>query len=307
MCAIDLTCFEYETNVPSYNLTLNGEVMSNIIDAIINLLKHPELELHTNVIGKNRVNNLGYAFEDYIKNLFAGTSDCDNAQEKLDKFAQTFSYLGNDSNPPDVMLRNGDAIEVKKIETCNSSLALNSSYPKHKLYANSNMISKACREAEDWSQKDIIYTVGIIKQNRLSSFCMVYGLDYCASSETYERVRNSIKEGIKLIPNIKLMPTNELGRVNNVDPLGITYLRMRGMWGIENPFQVFKYVFERDFTKSFNFMAIINFDKYNSFNNTEKLEQMVAINSKLSISDIKIKNPDNPAQLKKAKLISIIM
>lgn len=41
------------------------------------------------------------------------------------------------------------------------------------------------------------------------------------------------------IPNISLTDTRELGKLNKVDPLGITYLRIRGMWGIENPFQVF--------------------------------------------------------------------
>ena len=64
------------------------------------------------------------------------------------------------------MLRNGDAIEVKKIESLSSALALNSSYPKHKLYCNSSMISTACREAEQWSEKDMIYAVGVVEKNK---------------------------------------------------------------------------------------------------------------------------------------------
>lgn len=61
-----------------------------------------------------------------------------------------FSYIGNQNNPPDSMLRNGDAIEVKKIESKKAALALNSSYPKAKLYADSPMINKECRECEKW-------------------------------------------------------------------------------------------------------------------------------------------------------------
>lgn len=74
------------------------------------------------------------------------------------------------------------------------------------------------------------------------------------------------------------------------------------MWGIENPWFVFNYIYQRNMEKSFNFMAIINEDKWNSFNNTDKL--LAIQDSKLAISDIKIKNPNNPARLRNAKLIT---
>lgn len=281
--------------------------MNNIIDAIINLLNNPVSELRETYVRKNRANSVGEALEEYVKDLFAGTFNTTNEKERLEKISKTFSFLGNDSNPPDAMLKGGDAIEVKKIETNNSSLALNSSYPKHKLYVDSQMISNACRTSENWIEKDMIYIVGIVKNNKLKHMCMVYGLDYCATVETYENIKERIKSGIALIQNIELTETNELGKLNRVDPLGITYLRIRGMWGIENPFKVFNYVFERDMTKEFNFMAIINLKKYNSFNNTSELEQLANNNDNLTIKDVKIKNPNNPAQLNDAKLITIII
>ena len=37
--------------------------------------------------------------------------------------------------------------------------------------------------------------------------------------------------------------TNELGRINRMDPLGITNFRIRGMWEIENPLNVFSYAY----------------------------------------------------------------
>ncbi len=278
--------------------------MKNIIDAIINLVSNPILEIKDVYSNKNRANGVGDALEEYIKDLFAGTFECDNEIERLEKISESFSYLGNNSNPPDMMLKKGDAIEVKKIESNNSALALNSSYPKHKLYANSRMITPACRKAESWDEKDMIYAVGIVKSNALKHLCMVYGIDYCASSEIYERIKNTIKNGVEVIPHIELEETNELGKLKKVDPLGITYLRVRGMWGIENPFKVFEYVYKRDMEKEFNFMAIINNDKYNSFHNTEELEVLATSNNGLSLSDIKIKNPDNPAKLIDAKLIT---
>ncbi len=281
--------------------------MSNIIDAIINLANNPIINLREVYSRKNRANSSGDALEEYVKDLFANTFNIENEAERLEQIQSTFSFLGNDSNPPDAMLRGGDAIEVKKLETDNSSLALNSSYPKHKLYADSNMISAACKAAEEWTEKDIIYIVGTVHSNKLKYLCMVYGSDYCASNEIYERIKRKIKAGIESIPNIELTETNELGKLNKVDPLGITYLRVRGMWGIDNPFKVFSYVFKRDSSKSFNFMAIIDDDKYNSFENRHKLEELSLVNNTLNIKNIKIKNPDNPANLKSAKLISIII
>lgn len=281
--------------------------MSNIIDAIINLVKNPVLSLKDVYTNKNRANNVGDALEEYVKDLFAGTFDIDNENLRLEKISNVFSYLGNNSNPPDAMLRDGDAIEVKKIESKNSALALNSSYPKNKLYANSNMISEACRNAENWTEKDMIYAVGVVESNKLKNFCLVYGLDYCASSQIYQKIKDTIKHGIESIPNIELTATNELGKLNKVDPLGITYLRVRGMWGIENPFKAFNYVFQRDENKEFNFMAIINKEKYNTFMNRNKLEELSNVNKSLEIKDIKIKNPDNPAQLRDAILITFIV
>ncbi len=280
--------------------------MSNIIDAIMNLVNNPVYELRETYARKNRANSTGDALEEYVKDLFAGTFMYENEQ-RLEKISNVFSYLGNDSNPPDAMLRGGDAIEVKKIESNNSALALNSSYPKHKLFADSKMITDGCRTAEDWKEKDMIYTVGVVNQNKLKHLCMVYGLDYCASIDTYERIKTKIKEGVEEIQDIELAETNELGKLKKVDPLGITYLRIRGMWGIENPFKVFDYVFERDMSKELNFMAIINLEKYCSFSNVNELEELASKNSNLNIKDVKIKNPNNPAQLKDAKLITFII
>lgn len=280
--------------------------MPNIINAICNLVENPVLELKQYALSHNRANNMGESLEEYIKDLFANVPE-DASSEVRDALIQgAFSYTGNQNNPPDAMLWGGDAIEVKKIESKGASLALNSSYPKHKLYADSTLISNACREAETWTEKDIIYAVGVIDKNssRLNSLAFVYGEDYCASKECYERIRTVIKSGVESISDIEFAESKELGHINRVDPLGITYLRVRGMWGIENPLVAFKHIYQRDETNAFNFMCIINEEKWFSFNNTNELEALAQKNKCLCISDVKIKNPDNPCRLKNAKLIT---
>ena len=276
----------------------------NIIDAIINIVKNPILELKEYSISHNRANSMGEALEEYIKDVFSGTLFEKDENKRMEIISEVFSYLGNTNNPPDSILRGGDAIEVKKIENKSSSLALNSSYPKAKLYSNSSMITDACRSCEKWEEKDIIYTIGTCEKNKLTSLIFVYGEDYAAENKIYENVKNKIKFGIETINGLEFSETNEIGRVNRVDPLGITYFRIRGMWGIENPVKVFDYIYKRDDSKQFNFMALINEDKYLSFSNTKELEDLEKENKNLEIKDVRIKNPNNPAQLKKAKLIT---
>lgn len=273
----------------------------NIINAIYRLVENPVVELVSYYQGKNRANNVGDALEEYVKDLFANTFDFPET-DRLEKLSEVFSYLGNNTNPPDAMLRGGDAIEVKKIESNGASLALNSSYPKQKLYRESAMISAACRDAEVWAEKDMIYAVGVVNGNNLKHLAMVYGLDYCANDECYSRIKRTIKNGVESIPGVEFSETNELGRINKVDPLGITYMRVRGMWGIENPWSVFDYVYQRDFSKKFNFMCIINDEKWKTFGNTDLIVNLNVPG--FSITNIKVKNPDNPAKLVSAKLIT---
>ena len=276
---------------------------NNIIDAICNLVQHPVLNIVPHYSGKNRANNAGDALEEYIKDLFADTFEMSGA-ERADQQERIFSYLGNNNNPPDAMLKGGDAIEIKKIESDNSALALNSSYPKQILSKDNPMISQACRLAESWDKKDMIYAVGVVKNNQLKHLAMVYGRDYCANEGYYTRIRDTIERGVKSIPGVDFAKSKELGHINKVDPLGITYMRVRGMWGIENPWRVFDYIYKRDFSKDFNFMCVMNEEKWKTFANRKILKDMAKKTPGFAIENITIKNPDNPASLTNAKLIT---
>ena len=180
--------------------------MNNIISAIINLVENPKTKLIRKGSSHNRANNMGEALEEYVKDLFANTVDIEDEQIRNAAISATFSYLGNQNNPPDSMLHGGDAIEVKKIESKNSALALNSSYPKAKLFADSPMIKKECRECENWTVKDIIYAVGVLNKETqtLDSLAFVYGEDYCANKEIYENLKNTDLSDPLKVSNIYL-------------------------------------------------------------------------------------------------------
>lgn len=276
----------------------------NILDAIMNIVKDPVINVKEYSDSRNRANSMGATLEEYIKDLFAGTITTDN-KERMKRFSEVFSYFGNQNNPPDFMIKGGDAVEVKKIESMGSGLALNSSYPKYKIFADSPMITQACKTAEEWEEKDIIYAVGVLpRNNRLRQLTLIYGVDYAAKEEVYTRIKDSISNGVNEILDIEFAETRELGRVNRVDPLGITYLRIRGMWGIENPLRVYDYIYNPDPDKEFNFMAIVNLNKYNTFKNKDEFERFIEGRTDIIMESVEIKDPNNPAQLVEAKLIT---
>lgn len=277
--------------------------MSNILKAFMNIVNNPQFELVQFYSSRNRINNVGEALERYVQDAFAGTISETNELTRLEKIQEIYSYQGNQNNPPDLMLYGSDAIEVKKLQSKNSAIALNSSYPKSKLYADSPMITQACRECEEWSVKDIIYAIGHTTDTTLKSLWVTYGDCFCASKETYERIRTTISDGINTIPDVEFTETKELGKIKKVDPLGVTDLRIRGMWHIDNPNKIFNYIYEHDLSSEFELVVLIKKDKYSTLPEEDKnvIEQLD--DNRVSVDDVKIKDPNNPARLLDAKLL----
>lgn len=278
--------------------------MGNILTAIESIVKYSSLNVVENSEEgvHNRANQMGDALEKYVKDAFA---NCLGQSERANKQArsQTFSYLGNSNNPPDAMLKGSDAIEIKKLESLGTSqLQLNSSYPKNKLYSDNPKISNICRTCEEWVEKDMLYVVGQVNNQELHNLFFIYGDLYCDSHEVYEGVENVIKDGLKSLEGVELAETNELGRVNKVDHLEISDLRVRGMWLIKSPFLQFEYLTKDINEYNFKLVALIPESKYTHFENVDEFEKFCE-DYGVSISDEKIEDPQNPANLINSKLI----
>ncbi|MGQ4649008.1 NgoPII family restriction endonuclease [Lyngbya aestuarii] len=279
--------------------------MANILRAIKTIVDNPISDLVSYYKGSNRINQVGDVLECFIKDVFADTVTESDQQRKLLRYSEVFSYSGNANNPPDLMLKNGDAIEVKKIESFRAGIALNSSYPKSKLFSDSPLITSSCRNCENWQEKDIVYAIGVVPLKRLKLLWLIYGDCYAADREIYERIKDNIGSGINEIPGVEFSKTKELGRVNKVDPLSLTYLRIRGMWGIANPLSVFDYL-NLQVCENINFQLIVimSKSKYLSFSAQERnqVESISATNFK--INEVEIKHPNNPVQLLSAIVIN---
>ncbi|MGB7441275.1 MAG: NgoPII family restriction endonuclease [Coleofasciculaceae cyanobacterium] len=128
---------------------------------------------------------------------------------------------------------------------------------------------------------------------------------YGAEREIYERIKETIANGISGISEVEFSETRELGRVNKVDPLNLTYLRIRGMWGIQNPLSVFNYI-DLGYQQKANFqlIALMSKNKYLSFPQRDRQKLEIISNENLLINNVKIKSPNNPVQLTPAVVIS---
>ncbi len=112
---------------------------TNILEAINSLIDNDlySIDRYKTLSYKIRINNLGEALENLVKDAL-----CNNFNLEMDKRiefqSEYFSYLGNQNNPPDLIIRGGDAFEVKKIETKFNSFDINSR----------NELSKKCNIKE---------------------------------------------------------------------------------------------------------------------------------------------------------------
>lgn len=278
---------------------------TNVLVALKNILDNPTNELLDIYDGAvhNRANNMGDALEYYIKDLFCSSIHINNFSEKDKIYSKYLSYLGNSNNPPDFIIKKSSAIEVKKIENLSfGDIALNSSHPKDYLYSNSTLINTACKECENeyggWNKKEMIYAIGNVIKKELRLLWLLDGACYCADDGIYKKIKSTIQTGVKTIQGVEFTDSRELGKVKKIDPLGVTDLRIRGMWSIKHPMKVFDYLVE-DYKKDtvFQVYCLLLKDKFDRINVDDKANLLEYINKgQLIKEDVKIKNPNNPAQ-----------
>lgn len=269
---------------------------TNLLKAICNIKNLSIIEMSSDLdMDANRITQQGKALEVFVKDAFSNSFDKTNNEKKNIYHPQYFSYLGNKNNPPDAMLKNGDAIEVKKRKDY-GAIPLNSSYPKNKLFVHDTRISRHCKECEEWSQKDILYVFGIVPEDKgLTAIAFIYGDCFAADEDVYINIKNRLSNTLGELPEVSL-ETNEIAQVHDVDSSEITSLRVRGMWNLKNPFKIFEDIFNfNPREQTFALLTLMHKTKFNSF---PKEDQEAIIEDKdFQYKEVKIVDPNNIANL----------
>ncbi len=134
----------------------------NTLRAIVNLSKCKNFDLKkTNGDVSNVVSSQGEPLEKFVRASFCGVPGTAGNNKSS---GEVFCYEGAKNNPPDAMLKEeGDAIEIKKVEGI-STIHLNSSLPKQRLYADDKTITNKAVECEKWKSRDMLYVIGHVKK-----------------------------------------------------------------------------------------------------------------------------------------------
>jgi len=265
--------------------------MTNILEALINIVENKDYEIKEYTKGGNRAQNMGEALEEYIFDAFSNSFNIEDREERAAKHQEAFSFLGSKNKIPDAILKNGDALEVKKA-TSESSIQLNSSYPKHTLKATDTRIKASALICEDkkWEEKEMLYCFGYIPSGdiHLKSIWFVYGRILCDLQEVYEEIINNIKSNLD-----DDYDGNELGGATGVDSLKITTLRVRGMWVIKHPQKVFSNLVKDWGNNDFEVKALIPKNIFDNFpqSSKDRLNESV-----LNIKEIEVTDPTNRAK-----------
>ncbi len=273
---------------------------TNILKAIYNLKKYSNNNFEEIYRGKNRANVMGEALEYYVKDLFCDSLREKTVEEKDKAYSKYFSYIGNQNNPPDFIISKGDVVEVEKVEGI-GVIALNSLYPKSKLHSESDMITQACKDCEQWKIKDIIYSIGTVSNSSLKLLWMIYGDCFVADRDVYEGIRSKISRGINKLSDIQ----SPYVEPSIIDPLGITGFLLNSKCTIGNPMKIFDYAVSVNQNAKFSVKTIMLEEKYLSFPKEDRLKIENIVNKNFTVKNIKIKSPNNPAKLMRAKLLNL--
>jgi hypothetical protein len=72
--------------------------MGSLLDACIAIASYTNQQVDSHIIGRNRMNHMGAALENYVKDAFANCLHVIDEKEKLAAYEHTYAYLGNQNN-----------------------------------------------------------------------------------------------------------------------------------------------------------------------------------------------------------------
>ena len=258
------------------------------IDWFLELSKMTSYLLPNTSTQGNRINDVGAKYEEFVLQGY----------KSMNANSSPFSYIDHSNNPPDFMVMNGEALEVKKFKAGKavSRIALNSSFPKDILHSSSPLLTAECKNCEKWTQKPHVYQLAKCSATSIEDMFICYGTCLAANQDKYIRLFKSVKDGVGKIHGNS--PGNELGKFKKIDPLNRTSLRVRGMWEIETPWKAFGHLLSprpKNYTKSFRLLTLKS--------DFEILYNSNTLPNGVFRKDVLIDDPNNGAKMLDAVLL----
>ena len=278
---------------------------SDLLDRICELVERLRLGGGTGTslidLKEPGVSRAGKGLELWVKHFLAGTIGHADKESIKEIWDERFSFHGGINNPPDIMIRNSIAVEVKKTETPGGRIHLNSSWPIRRLTVEDPHITEFCRQAEIWSEKPFLFVVGLVKPRTksISALWLVDGRCISDNEAVYESLMAKARAAILAAGATK---SKEIGRFSSADSLQRTALRVRPMFELNHPSRIFKDIFQSQGTHQFILNVLIPTSSYLQFSEAQRLK--LSSQKDLLIRDLEIQDPTSSARLMNATLIS---
>jgi hypothetical protein len=283
--------------------------MPDILTAIADIVHHRAFMLPSAPPAHTAANSSGTPFEMYFKDRLVGLVP-GNDPVRVETYRRYLIYQGGANNPPDAMFRGGDegdAFEFKKFESGPfGDMPLNSSWPKDRLTTSSYGLASACRSCEEWTERDFFYVCGGVP-SKTSCLAWIWICDarlMAARNDTYRSLHAAIQSGIASISDVEFAPTVELGKVRNCDRTGRTALRIRGMWSLKKPGEMFRDIQGVKHTDAQNLHALIREEKWKRFPqpSIDRIEELRTTPG-FTQTTVKVPDPNTPGAMIPAVLI----
>lgn len=223
---------------------------SDVVIALRNIMERNSTVVAPIERSKGRINTMGDRLEYFMKDMFSpGNRAAQHPYEKDKKreYDKYLSWDGDNRYFPDFIIKGGVGVEPKKSESKSfSALSLNSSYPKKYITPlTQNLPPLDCIKEGKWDKKDVVYAIGNIpkeeeKSGKLKYLWMFYSNTYIADPSIYENLISNVRGALAGLPGNMKLDSKELGRVHGVDPLGVSNLRVRGMYEMKHPAKIFE-------------------------------------------------------------------
>lgn len=279
---------------------------SELLDRICDLADRVQLGggngTSLNHLRKPGVSRAGEGLELWVKHFLAGTIGFVDDSSIQAIWDNKFSFHGGTNNPPDVMLRNSIAAEVKKTEGKGGTLQLNSSWPIRTLHCDDLHIAKKCRDAEAWAEKPFLLFVGRIDPtaNNISALWIIDGRCLSDNEEVYQSLVSQARSAMLLLGS---RDTKEIGQFAKLDTRGRTLLRVRPMFSLDHPATIFSTFFHHQTTEQFALDVLIPELAYDSFT-AEDRRKLENADQGIVIKRLDIPDPTNKESNMRAVHIS---
>jgi hypothetical protein len=279
-----------------------SELLDRICDLVLQVSLGGGVGTSMNHLRRPGIKGEGAGLELWVKHFLAGTINRSNDDQVIEVWNKKFSFLGGSSNPPDVMMKDSLAAEVKKTEGKSGALQLNSSWPIRTLHVSDQHITNDCRQAENWTEKPFLFFIGQVKQkaNSLKNLSIVDGRCLSDEEDVYLGVIAQIRAHMLQLGGAT---TKEIGRFNELDSTGRTNLRVRPMFSLSNPVHIFSEIFANSDTADFVLNVLLPESTYDSFPSDQR-HRIENINPELHVQRTAIIDPTNSNSEMKAVLIS---